>query len=271
LDLDFCVLFSSIAAILGGLGYAAYAAANLYMDAYAARRNRGSRVPWLSVNWDGLQQAPGERQDVLLGVDLSALAMTPEETGEAFRRVLSLSGAPQVVVSTGDLRARLDRWVRFGVPGEAEAAPAAGSSLHFRPSLQTIYVAPTDETERAITRMWQELLGVAQVGIHDDFFELGGDSLLATRLLSALRRHFRVEVSFRSLFEATTPAAQADLVRARVAGQVDPRAVEVPGLGHRSRSIAEQLAELTALSDEVLEGGAAPETDAAPRSGRSSP
>ncbi|MFM8332067.1 MAG: type I polyketide synthase, partial [Candidatus Methylumidiphilus sp.] len=50
--LDFCLLVSSTAAVLGGLGFTAYSAANAFADAFAASRNRPGATPWLSVNWD---------------------------------------------------------------------------------------------------------------------------------------------------------------------------------------------------------------------------
>ena len=53
--LDFCILLSSLASVLGGLGMAAYAAVNLFMDAFAHQQNRQSDVHWLSVNLDGWQ------------------------------------------------------------------------------------------------------------------------------------------------------------------------------------------------------------------------
>jgi NAD(P)-dependent dehydrogenase (short-subunit alcohol dehydrogenase family) len=51
-ELDFCLLMSSTSALLGGLGYAAYSAANNFLDAFADQANRSSAYPWLSVNWD---------------------------------------------------------------------------------------------------------------------------------------------------------------------------------------------------------------------------
>ncbi|OXB20714.1 hypothetical protein B0A71_06650, partial [Flavobacterium tructae] len=68
----------------------------------------------------------------------------------------------------------------------------------------TEYVAPRNETEEQLAAIWQNLLGVEQIGIHDNFFELGGHSLLATRLVSMIRKELIIEVSIREVFEHAT-------------------------------------------------------------------
>ena len=50
--LDFCLLVSSLTSVLGGIGHAAYASSNVYMDSFVRRHNRSHPVPWLSVNFD---------------------------------------------------------------------------------------------------------------------------------------------------------------------------------------------------------------------------
>ncbi|MBN3950377.1 MAG: thioester reductase domain-containing protein [Nostoc sp. NMS7] len=86
------------------------------------------------------------------------------------------------------------------------------SSLHPRPYLPNVYVAPTNELERTIANIWQNLLGIEQVGIHDNFFELGGHSMLATQLVLQLRETFQVELSLRSLLETPTVADFAQVI-----------------------------------------------------------
>ena len=54
-ELDFCMLVSSLSSVLGGLGFAAYAAANTYMDTFVQKHNERDESGWLSVNWDGWQ------------------------------------------------------------------------------------------------------------------------------------------------------------------------------------------------------------------------
>jgi amino acid adenylation domain-containing protein len=76
------------------------------------------------------------------------------------------------------------------------------------------YIAPRNETEAKLAKIWQELLGVERVGINDNFFELGGQSLLAMRVVSAIRRELNIEIAIKDLFVYPTIAsltAQVDL------------------------------------------------------------
>ncbi len=75
-----------------------------------------------------------------------------------------------------------------------------------RPDLETAYAAPRSDIEEMLAGLWAELLDLERVGIHDDFFELRGDSLTATRLISHLRSTFQVELPIATLFEVHTIA-----------------------------------------------------------------
>jgi amino acid adenylation domain-containing protein len=66
------------------------------------------------------------------------------------------------------------------------------------------YVAPRTSGEKIIVHIFEEVLGIENVGIHDNFFDLGGHSLLATQLISRLRQGFRVEISLRDVLESPT-------------------------------------------------------------------
>ncbi|WP_205522695.1 non-ribosomal peptide synthetase/type I polyketide synthase [Myxococcus eversor] len=81
--------------------------------------------------------------------------------------------------------------------------PAANATL--RP-----FVAPRTPTESTLAEMWMKALRIPRVGIHDDFFELGGDSLLATQVASRLRETLQVEVSLERLLKAATLADLAE-------------------------------------------------------------
>ncbi|HWM91726.1 MAG TPA: thioester reductase domain-containing protein [Thermoanaerobaculia bacterium] len=95
----------------------------------------------------------------------------------------------------------------------ALAAIPSATVRHDRPAnLRNAYAPPTTEEERRLVEIWQALLGVEPIGIHDSFFELGGHSLLAPQLLVHLRQAFGVDFPLAHLFEAPTIAELAEAV-----------------------------------------------------------
>ena len=76
------------------------------------------------------------------------------------------------------------------------------------------YVAPRNSTEMALVEIWQEVLGVSQIGVYDDFFELGGHSLLITKVSTRIKQQLGVELPLRTLFEVPTVAALAEIISA---------------------------------------------------------
>jgi amino acid adenylation domain-containing protein len=215
--LDFVFLQSSLSAILGGLGLGIYSAANRYLDSFAELQNQRGATRWMSVDWDGwlFDEEKGA------GATIAELAMTPDEGVQAFDLVLSLIDETQVIISTADLDARLDRWIKIypeqddqslNVGGEGKDK-AKSTSRFPRPKLQTPYVPPRDELEASITQTWESVLGIDQIGVDDDFFELGGHSLLATQLVSRLRDTYHVQLPLRKLFETPTIAGLAKLIK----------------------------------------------------------
>ncbi|MFG3052358.1 amino acid adenylation domain-containing protein [Kitasatospora sp. NPDC048239] len=83
------------------------------------------------------------------------------------------------------------------------------------------YVAPRTDAEQLVTELWQEVLGVPRVGVLDDFFELGGDSLLVTRVAARIRAGVGLDVPIRDVFERPTPAALAARIEALLIAEID--------------------------------------------------
>ena len=77
--------------------------------------------------------------------------------------------------------------------------------------------APRTPVEQVLAGLWAEILGLDQVGIHDDFFEIGGHSILAARLVSQIKEIFQIELSLRTFFEERTAARLAALMVADAA------------------------------------------------------
>ncbi len=99
-------------------------------------------------------------------------------------------------------------------PAHAQApADASEQPLYPRPELDTPYVAPRNDIERFIAGLYQEFLGLDRVGVDDDFFEFGGgDSLVATRVITRLKQTFQVRLSMRDIFDMPTVADLAQYI-----------------------------------------------------------
>jgi hypothetical protein len=143
-QLDFVLIASSLASVVGALGYSAYAAAHAFVDSFAFKHNRGSSVPWTCVNFDNWISAP--EAALLKAGDRDTLGMSFEEGREVIRRTLCSIGTTQWLVSTGDLTARMEAFVA------ARRQEALGQTLsptaHSRPLLQNEYVAPENHLQR---------------------------------------------------------------------------------------------------------------------------
>ncbi len=166
----------------------------------------------------GFRIEPGEIEAALLaspGVD--GAAVVAHEDGPIARLV--------AYVVTGQdgpaLRERLARSLpEYMIPAAfvpVDAIPRTGSGKLDRRALPAPewgaatrpYVAPRTDAERAVALIWAETLGAERVGAEDDFFELGGDSILSIRVTARLRETFGVEISPRAVFTHPTVAGLA--------------------------------------------------------------
>ncbi|WP_413003710.1 amino acid adenylation domain-containing protein [Paenibacillus sp. 1P03SA] len=198
-ELDFCLLASSLSPMLGGLGFTAYSAANHFMDAYVHVRNRRMPAAWTSINWDGWQLEKEQTIHGQAGTSISELLIAPEEGTELLRRVLSVREASQIVLSTGSLQDRIDKWVKRTAQEEA-TLPQGDGSFYTRPALSGEYIAPATESERKLCGMWEQLFRIEKIGVQDDFFELGGDSLKAITVVTGIHKELKVEISLPVFF-----------------------------------------------------------------------
>ncbi|MGH7824579.1 MAG: non-ribosomal peptide synthetase [Candidatus Binatia bacterium] len=89
-----------------------------------------------------------------------------------------------------------------------------------RPELDTTFVAPRTPLEEALAGIWSEVLCLDQVGIQDSFFELGGDSLAATQVISRVIKKFDLQLPIRFLFQAPTVADMATVIAQSQSGNV---------------------------------------------------
>ncbi|MFJ5230850.1 amino acid adenylation domain-containing protein [Kitasatospora sp. NPDC088391] len=83
------------------------------------------------------------------------------------------------------------------------------------------YLAPRGDAEQLVVELWQDVLGLPRVGVLDDFFELGGDSLLVTRVAARIRAGVGLDLSIREVFESRTAAALAARIEAALIAEID--------------------------------------------------
>jgi acyl carrier protein len=103
--------------------------------------------------------------------------------------------------------------------GKVDRAALAGFQ---RPALPDHgYEPPRTDIEHRLAEMWQEALGRDRVGVHDNFFDVGGHSLMATRLVSRIRQQFAVELPLQRMFESPTIAELAQAVEALVIADLE--------------------------------------------------
>ena len=226
IDLDFLVLFSSMASITSPFAQSAYCAANSFLDAFAACSNSRSNYHTLSINWPGWKEVGMVANlEALRGVDWKDEALKKgiltADGLDAFKRALN-SDLPQVIVSPENLDVLL-----------SESKVAGLSAANFSGARTTVGAAtshrtenneadkPTDEIETAVAGIWSNLFGIEHIGIHEQFASLGGHSLLAMQMVGRIRASFGLDTTLREFFEAPTIAEVSSLIRNKLIAEIE--------------------------------------------------
>jgi acyl carrier protein len=210
LGLDFMVVNSSLSATLGGVGQADYSAANAFVETLAVAERD---LPIQTIAWPMWRhQLP--REDIqhtgyARVVDvLERLAVDEASALECLERALAF-GADNLLVSMVDL-ATFQREIATSSSTE----PAGVRALRSRPELSTARVAPGTDLEKMLVAIWEEILGISGLGIRDSFFELGGDSLMASVVATRLQEKLAVDVPLREMLAEPTIAHLSAMVEA---------------------------------------------------------
>jgi NAD(P)-dependent dehydrogenase (short-subunit alcohol dehydrogenase family)/acyl carrier protein len=201
-ELDFFVMCSSLASIVGEVAQFEYSAANAYLDAIAHKFSQSS-TQFISINWDAWGESGmaftaelPEWMKVRQQTDL-ADAISNEEGRRVFERILQ-NNFTQVAVSRVDVNTMLSQNVELELDQEQ---PDISLIQHSRPELDTEYVAPQSEMEFRLVKIIQDALGVEPVGLKDNFFELGCDSLLLVKVVALINTQWGTRLSLKMLFD----------------------------------------------------------------------
>lgn len=186
LDVPLKLVTASMSPILGGLGLGAYGAAHAWIDAIV-----DASPDWRAIHWEGWHRDPSAP-----GVHAAGAAQTQsrrmlsrDELCSVFEAAMHARVSRRIVVTRGDLERRLTEWL------PRAPAVAAASAV--------VYATTMTDVRVELTRILASLLGV-EPGDDEDFFELGGNSLIAVQFLGRLRNALGLDVPLRLLFEHPT-------------------------------------------------------------------
>ncbi|MGD2085276.1 MAG: SDR family NAD(P)-dependent oxidoreductase [Candidatus Aminicenantes bacterium] len=213
----FFILCSSTGAILPFVGQVSYCSANAFLDAYSLYKFMTGDMVTISINWDrwqnvGFSTIIENQHKSLTGEDLTG-GITSREGVEAFTRILNRP-VPQVVVFPYDLNEMIQRTGTFTGSSFLDIIDKDSSRgiRHQRPQLATQYIAPETETEKIISRIWSTFFGYEKIGSHDDFFDLGGDSLKAIAIIGKINKDLNSNIPISVLFNRLTIKGIAEYI-----------------------------------------------------------
>jgi NAD(P)-dependent dehydrogenase (short-subunit alcohol dehydrogenase family)/acyl carrier protein len=224
--LDFMVLFSSLGNVLYKIkfGQVGYNAGHEFLDVFSYFKQRQGRytvtIDW--NDWTGVGMAERAAQRHQTGGQSPTgnrtrqediLSISPAEGIDVFQRIVE-NNINRVVVSHRDLHGLIEMMNKSARKGAPTGEKTAGAgSLHERPAISTDYEPPTNELQEFLLDTWEKILGIKKIGIMDDWFELGGDSLTVAQLISRIREVYPVDISINNFFENPTVAGLAEMIR----------------------------------------------------------
>ena len=184
---------------------------------FLGRIDNQVKIRGFRIELGEIEHALTEHPDVLQNVVLA------RELQEGDRRLVAyVVNRPEARRSASELRSFLERCLpEYMVPASIEfltslpLTPAGkvdrrALPLHGEPTETAEAAGPVVDatpTELALMQIWSDVLGVKQMNVNDDFFDLGGDSLLATQIVSRIQKRFGVEVPLRVMFDSPTITA----------------------------------------------------------------
>ncbi len=184
--IDFVKVFSSLSSFLGGVSYGGYASASAQMDSIVLKEDTN----WSILNLDRVyDEDPWIR---------------PEELINAFHYSFLYDNLQQIIVSKRDLNNPTK-------DTHKEEKPKNNVKVN-RKIVKASFTAPKNETETEVIKLFENLFGITELGVEDDFFELGGDSLKAVMLINKLKKSMGITLTMSDIFSNKTIANISKLI-----------------------------------------------------------
>jgi len=190
--LDFFAICSTSSSHPQTLNLLRNEAANSFLDLFASYRAPQKKFPITSVNWIQSQQVEDE--------------IISKRIEDVFNIILN--------TSFSQVRVRLESIKKDKIqPQDESLEEKPPRTLINRPDLNSEYAAPRNKAEQLMVNMWEEILGVTPIGIHDNFFEMGVDSLRRFAFTNKLQELFGEIIHIAAIFDAPTVAELSDYFR----------------------------------------------------------
>lgn len=200
--LDFIILKSSLSAMLGGVGQIDYSAANSCLDTFASSNLFSFTSHITSINWNAWQEIGmaaniyKEKKQTFIGQDNN---ISIKEGQKIFIEVLQ-ENETNIAISKTDIDSQLLTQNLQVISNENLLG-----DIQDKPRKNNV--------KRVLSDLWKETLGLNRVGNNDNFFDLGGHSLKAVKLLEKINRSFNCSLTIQHLYEAPTISKFSGLIR----------------------------------------------------------
>jgi acyl transferase domain-containing protein/2-polyprenyl-3-methyl-5-hydroxy-6-metoxy-1,4-benzoquinol methylase/acyl carrier protein len=191
-----------------------YTALETFSESFTSAASREGAANWISLSWLQLPQEEQARQWCVLlaeaGHELLQELLQPGVQFWRWVRSLVTSGTSAHIFLSPYSLPRHPELTHEHIVKRVHASADAMKQRQGKASGQNTRF--TNEMQRVIANMWEDITGVRQLEMQSNFFEIGGDSLLATQLISRVRDIYQVEIPLRDFFEQPTIEALSNLV-----------------------------------------------------------
>jgi acyl transferase domain-containing protein/acyl carrier protein len=209
--LDFKIMLNSLGSVLGGTGFINITTVSNYVKAYAYKQKCLGEQPWTIQCWDSWIIEWGQVKELMPASVFNRVVpsiLTDQEGIQCFEHSFSIKDAIEYVISATNLTDRYRRWI-INLNSSQESN---FTQKQRRPDLTEKYIAPQTQIEKDLEKIFSDLLGITNIGINDDFYEIGGHSLLGISLVNELRKKFSIETTLYSFMQGRTIKALAQYI-----------------------------------------------------------
>jgi len=192
MPVGFCLLYSSLASIAGGISLASYAASNCYLDSMVDYQKNNYKTRWISINWDAWDFSEENKQNISSSSQSYNKLQPSDAEKLLIRCVDNLESNEKFIISATDLNERLEKWINPTntlLPVDVTTDP---SSLKINNNFDA-------DVNNKLKGIFQECLGISNFSDEDNFYDIGGDSISAIRLLEMLEKTFLIRIKLSDL------------------------------------------------------------------------